>query len=160
MTSRGQGVDLLLHELSEQLRTRTYRTGPVRRVYIPKANGKLRPLGIPNLRDRVVQAAVVLVLEPIIEADLPDTAYGFRPGRSAHDALEAVSQHLLSGYTDVVDADLKAYLDPSSHYPLAPEAWPNRSGKTSGTLISKPLARPRATCTASRSPCFTRCNTV
>jgi RNA-directed DNA polymerase len=110
-----QGVDCLLDELSEQLKQRTYRTGPVRRVYIPKANGKLRPLGIPNVRDRVVQAAVVLVLEPIIEADLPDSAYGFRPGRSAHGALKAVADHLLAGYTDVVDADLKAYFDTIPH---------------------------------------------
>jgi group II intron reverse transcriptase/maturase len=110
-----QGVDKFLSELSEDLRKRTYRTGPTRRKYIPKPNGKLRPLGIPNIRDRTAQASVLLVLEPIFEADLPDTAYGFRPGRDAHQALDAVGQHLLAGYTDVVDADLAAYFDTIPH---------------------------------------------
>ena len=108
-------MDKLLGELAEQLKTHRYRTGPVRRVYIPKPNGKLRGLGIPNVRDRIVQAAVVLLLEPIIDADLPDSTYGYRKGRDAHDALKAVSVNLLTGYTDVVDADLKAYFDTIPH---------------------------------------------
>jgi len=110
-----QGVESFLRELSEDLRQRTYRCGPTRRRYIPKANGKLRPLGIPNVRDRVVQASVLQLLGPIFEADLPETAYGFRPKRSAHQALEAVCKSLLAGNTDVVDADLAAYFDTIPH---------------------------------------------
>lgn len=109
------GGKSLLEELSRELRDKTYRTGSIRRVYIPKPNGKLRPLGIPNVRDRIVQAAVVLLLEPIFEADLPDSAYGFRPGRNAHQAIQAVTMHLAHGYTDVVDADLEAYFDTIPH---------------------------------------------
>lgn len=110
-----EGVDAFVAALSCELRERRYQAGPVRRVYIPKANGKLRPLGIPNVRDRVVQASVLLLLEPIFEADLPETAYGFRPGRNAHQAMDDIQRQLLAGCTDVVDADLASYFDTIPH---------------------------------------------
>lgn len=112
------GVERWLAELAEELRTRTYCPQAVRRVYIPKPDGTQRPLGIPTIRDRVVQMAVVLVLEPIFEADLLPEQYAYRPGRNALDAVRKVHSLLNTGYTEVVDADLSAYFDSIPHAEL------------------------------------------
>ncbi len=110
-----QGLEEWLAGLKEVLRTKTYTPDPVRRVQIPKRGGGERPLGIPTIRDRVVQTAAKLVLEPIFEADFETTAYGYRPGRSAQDAVRTVHEAVCMGYTDVVDVDLTKYFDTIPH---------------------------------------------
>jgi RNA-directed DNA polymerase len=112
------GKEAFLGELEEALRGRRYRAAAVRRVYLPKPGGGERPLGIPTIRDRVVQAAVKMVIEPVFEADFTGNSYGFRPKRSAHQALKDIQMQMVCGRTDVLDADLRKYFDSIPHGPL------------------------------------------
>ena len=112
---REGGAERYLEEIAGELKRRDYKPQAVRRVYIPKAAGGKRPLGIPVIKDRVVQMAMKIVIEPIFEADFQNNSYGFRPKRDAHQAVDDVRKHLLEGRTEVIDADISKYFDTIPH---------------------------------------------
>src|SRR5271157_3542453 len=150
-----------LEALHDRVHRGAYRPQPSRRVYIPKADGRQRPLAVAAVEDKIVQGAVAMVLSAIYEVDFLGFSYGFRPGRGQHDALDALVVGISSRKVNwILDADVRSFLDGASDYPPIPGETAKRSALASGTLIRKPFRRPCRIWTACSSPRFTRCRTV
>ena len=126
------GQDPLLEEISNELKNKTYKPLPIKRVYIPKNDGAKRPLGIFTIKDRIVQTAVTLILEPIFEVNFLECSYGFRPKRTAHEAIRKVTEEIKRGYSILYDADMRSYLDTIPHHKLIACV---RMKVTDGTVI-------------------------
>lgn len=137
-----KGVEEFLKTLSEELRQQTYEPSAVKRVWVEKENGGQRPIGIPTIKDRVAQTACMLVVEPIFEADFEEHSFGFRPNRSAHDAIAKIKEHLKGGKTEVYDADLSKYFDTIPHEKLMIALNERIKDKRVLKLISKWLKAP------------------
>ncbi len=155
------GVTRLLDQLAADLKEGRWRPLATRRVFIPKpGRNELRPLSIPAVRDRIVQAAAKLVIEPIFEADMLECSFGFRPRRSQHDALQVLVDEAWRGKRWIVESDVANCLVPSSHCQRVHGVVSKRACSACGTSIRRPCRRPLRTWMASSSPRFTRCNTV
>ena len=154
------GVNAFLEGLRSGLREQSFSPSPVREKMIPKANGKFRRLGIPTVEDRVVQAALKLVLEPIFEADFRPCSYGFRPKRRAHDAVAEIHFLAKHSYEWVLEADIEACLDACSHCSSVNCLCQNRPSGGAGISMRRPFVLPVRVRTALRSPRLTFCKTA
>ena len=163
VTWQEYGRDLVanLRDLHGRVQSGRYRASPSRRVYVPKADGRLRPLGIASLEDKIVQRAVTGVLNAVYEADFLGFSYGFRPGRSPHDALDALTAGIYRKKVSwVLDADIRDFLDPWSYCSFADFQVQKSPSCVVGTSIRRPFLRPARVRTARSSPRLTFCNTV